>query len=72
MEAPRLSPEEGFREALEDAVSVIKKLAPVCGTFDEMTGVCELALTNDAQLRLLMKTVLEPEKAQPGQPNQRR
>lgn len=51
------TPEEAFRSSLEDVVVLVGKLAPLCKSFKELVGMCELALTNDAQLRLLMNTV---------------
>lgn len=52
-----LNPEEQFRLALDDAVAILRKLAPLCGSVEELVGVAELAMTNDAQLRLLMDRV---------------
>ena len=51
------TPEEAFRSSLEDVVVLAGKLTPLCKTVKEMVGVCELALPNDAQLRLLMNVV---------------
>ena len=49
--------EAGFRSALEDVIPIVQKLAPVCRTVDELLGVIETALSNDAQLRILMQIV---------------
>lgn len=49
--------ERGFRESLMDVIAVAEKLAPVCRSVEEMIGVVELAVTNDAQMRLLMNSV---------------
>lgn len=44
-----------FRSNLEDVVNLAKKLSSVCETTAELVEVCELALNNDAQLKLLFK-----------------
>ncbi len=54
---PQTSPEEEFRYGLEFTAILLRKLAPVCTTLDELVGMCEYAKTNDAQLRLLMREV---------------
>ena len=46
--------EDGFRAALEDVVKVLEGFAPHCGTFEELVGICRLALKNDGQLKLMM------------------
>ena len=51
------TPDDRFREALEDAVMILKKLAPRCGDVNELTEMAELALSNGGQLRLLMAEV---------------
>lgn len=48
------SAEEGYREALADVVTVARQMAPYCMTVNELIGMAELALSNDAQLKLLM------------------
>lgn len=49
--------EDRFRSALEDAVMILKKLAPKFGSVSDMAASMELALTNDGQLQLLMDIV---------------
>lgn len=60
-EQPRQpSPEEAlasFRSSLEDLVVISEKLSPLCKTVEEMIGMTELAIKNDAQLRLLFNMV---------------
>lgn len=48
-----------MRSILEDLVSMAKKLQPICTTTDELIQVCELATTNDAQLKLIMKEAIK-------------
>lgn len=59
MDEQRKAPqqEEGFREALKDVVAVVEKLAPYCQSFDDLVSMVKLAVENDGQLRLLMKTL---------------
>jgi hypothetical protein len=58
-----MSPEEEFRQHLDDVVLIIERLAPLCQSWDEMIGMVRHATGgdgapgNDAQLRLLMKMV---------------
>ena len=49
--------EDSFREALRDVAAVLQKLAPLCRTVEEATGLVKLGLDNDAQLRILMMMV---------------
>lgn len=49
--------EASFRESLRDVAAVIKGLSYLCRTPEEMTGMIELAESNDAQLRLLMAAI---------------
>lgn len=57
-----LSQEEQFRSALQDVVAIGEKLSPYCKSVEELTGMVELALLNDAQLRLLMELVSKGKK----------
>jgi hypothetical protein len=50
--------EDSFRGSLQDVVGICTKLAPVCTSVDELVGICQLAIDNDAQLKLLMREVL--------------
>lgn len=59
----RQTPEEKFRSSLNDAATLLRKLAPLAnGTEDanDLADMIELARTNDAQLRLLMAVVTKP------------
>lgn len=49
--------EEQFRSALADVLAVMRKLAPLCKTVDDMVGMTQLALENDGQLALMMQAV---------------
>lgn len=49
--------EEKFRASLQDVVTVAQKLSGVCRTLEDLVGICELAMANDAQLRLLIATI---------------
>lgn len=53
LDKKRLEDEEQFRSALHDVVTTARKLTSLCNTIDDLVGVCDLALTNDAQLRIL-------------------
>lgn len=56
--ADKATQEEGFRRSIEDVILIVNKLHPVCSTFEDLVGVLELSLNNDAQLKLLMQQVL--------------
>lgn len=49
--------EDKFRSSLNDVVTIAQKLSIVCHSIEELVGICELALANDAQLRLLIATI---------------
>lgn len=49
--------EEGFRSCLEDLIPVVQKIGPYCKNIEELIDLCELALTSDAQLKILMSIV---------------
>lgn len=59
MTDPKLTPEEKFRSSLQDVAAITERLSSVCKTPEEMVSVINLAMENDAQLRILMKLVLE-------------
>lgn len=46
--------EQSFRSSLDDTISVLEGLAPLCEDIPEMVKMLELAINNDAQLRLIM------------------
>lgn len=49
--------EDKFRDSLQDVITVAERIAPFCRTVDEMIGILQLGLANDAQLRILMNKV---------------
>ena len=51
--------QDQFREELSKVTELVNALSPVCHSLEELVGVCELAQTNDAQLRMVMKTCTE-------------
>ena len=59
MAEQKLPAEEVFRQGLQAVVEVARKLSPYCQTVDEMVGMVELALENDAQLKILLKLTLD-------------
>lgn len=48
---------EQVRASLEDTLLLVDRLAPLCKDFDDLVGILTLALTNDAQLKILMDRV---------------
>lgn len=50
----KMTPEEGFREALKDVVKIATELAVYCENTTDLISMCELAITNPAQLKVLM------------------
>ncbi len=58
-----------FRSALTDIVTITQALAPCCKSIEEMIGVVQLGLSNDAQLRLLMAIVLASKKSEKSGPS---
>jgi hypothetical protein len=54
---PEVTPEESFRQALQDVIAIVRKLSPHCKNVNELVGMAELALENDGQLALLMNQV---------------
>lgn len=52
--------QQQFRSSLEDALGTAEKLSAHCSSIEEMCDVIRLALTNDAQLRIL-GTVIFPQ-----------
>lgn len=51
------TPEEGFRSSLDDTIVILESFGPECNDLNDLIGILKLALTNDSQLRLLMKKV---------------
>lgn len=57
METQKQTAEQAFRSGLEDAITICKTLAAHCQTVEELIGMLELAVVNDAQMRLLIVQV---------------
>ncbi len=57
MEQKRIDEQDAFRNGLADVIATAERLAAVCQTLEEMISLCQLALTNDAQLRLLLEKI---------------
>lgn len=53
--------EEKFRNSLKDVEVIIRKLAPLCRTADEIADMVGLARDNDGQLALLMAVITKPD-----------
>ena len=51
-----------LRGSVEDVITIIDRLAPLCESFDELRGMLELCLTNDAQARLIEKMLVGTKK----------
>jgi hypothetical protein len=43
-----------FRNSLEDTISVLEGVGPLCSDIDELVKMLELALRNESQLQLIM------------------
>lgn len=50
------------RENLSDLIALLQRLGPICDSFSELISMCELALVNDGQCKLLLKTIAEQAK----------
>lgn len=47
--------EQAFRSALQDVIKIGDAFEPTCNTVGELLQICQLALENDGQLRLVME-----------------
>lgn len=56
-EQEKKSPQELFRDSLEDLITIAGALAPHCENMKDLVGLLELAMTNDGQLSILMSLV---------------
>lgn len=54
--------EQDFRSSLEDFVLVAETLAGLCNSPEEMVDVAKLAITNNAQLRIMIALVFQGQK----------
>lgn len=45
---------ESFRNSLEDSISILAGIGPLCEDIDQLINMLELALKNDSQLQLIM------------------
>jgi hypothetical protein len=52
---PRKREEDQYRSAIQDAATVLRKLAPICRGVDDMVGLLEFSLVNDATLAMLIE-----------------
>jgi hypothetical protein len=52
-----------FREALRDVGTMLLYLRGFCGSFEEAADLLALAMTNDAQARILMDGITRSAKA---------
>jgi hypothetical protein len=50
-------PAVSFRDSLQDLIVIVEKLSPYCQNIEDLVGMAQLALENDAQVRVLMKLV---------------
>lgn len=51
--------EQAFRSALADVIKIGDAFVDTCGSVAELLQICQLAIDNDGQLKLVMKTVTE-------------
>jgi len=45
---------ESFRNSLEDTISILKGVGPLCSDIDQLIDMLNLAISNDSQLQLIM------------------
>lgn len=55
--AEELPAEDKWRSAIEDALTVVNKLRPLCNDLDQVAGMMQLALSNDGQLRMMIQLI---------------
>lgn len=48
---------EDFRSSIEDLVTIADKLSGFCNSVEELVGLLNLALTNDAQLKIIIQAI---------------
>lgn len=61
-ERDKPSTEESFRESLKDVLAIIQRMAPHCGSLEELAETVKLGLENDVHLRLLLSVVMKGKK----------
>ena len=54
---PEQTVEQSFRASLDDTRVILKRLAPLCKSVNDMVELLDLAITNDSQLSILMDKV---------------
>lgn len=54
--------EQSFRNSLEDVIAIADGLSRHCKTVEDLIAVSKLAMENDAQLRIVMDLVTQPNK----------
>ena len=52
-----VTPEQSFRSALQDVIKIADAFESTCGSIAELLQICQLALQNDGQLKLVMAEV---------------
>lgn len=55
---------EQLRDSLRDLVVLARGLSSVCQTVGEMVEVCDLAMTNEAQLTMILMVTRTSQQAQ--------
>lgn len=48
---------ESFKSSLEDTISILEKISPLCENIDDLIGMLNFALKNDSQLALIMHQI---------------
>ncbi len=59
MPPEKITVEESFRSSLEDLKVIIERVGSFCNTVEELHELVILAVTNDAQLKLIMNVCSE-------------
>lgn len=45
---------ESFKNSIEDSISILEGVGPLCSDIDQLIGMLKLALINESQLNLVM------------------
>ena len=53
---------DDFRSSIEDLITIAEKLSPYCSSVEELVGLLQLALTNDAQLKMILQNLSQQAK----------
>ena len=54
--------EQSFRNSLEDVIAIADGLSRHCKTVEDLIAVSRLAIETDAQLRIVMDLITQPDK----------